>query len=140
MKQNPLIGKTVSSVQMTADKMAIRFRLTDGTEVVALTDADCCSHTWIEHVSMPAGGFPFSVLEADDLDMPDLGEQPGHDVMAYYGFQIKTDKGHMVIDYRNDSNGYYGGSLCWPGENHYGGVYDQNVADTSEWTEITQDV
>lgn len=32
------------------------------------------------------------------------------------GFKVTTDKGVIVIDYRNASNGYYGGSLSWPGE------------------------
>ena len=31
--------------------------------------------------------------------------------VAYYGLKITTDNGRAVIDYRNSSNGYYGGSL-----------------------------
>ena len=41
-----------------------------------------------------------------------LCEDP--DEVEFYGLSIKTDKGEIVIDYRNSSNGYYGGSLCWP--------------------------
>ena len=43
--------------------------------------------------------------------MPDLGDQPDHDVMAYYGLGITTEHGTAVVDFRNDSNGYYGGYL-----------------------------
>ncbi len=44
--------------------------------------------------------------------------------------------GACVIDYRNESNGYYGGDLVWPGKAHhfYGGVYGQNVS-TERWVE-----
>jgi hypothetical protein len=70
--------------------------------------------------------------------MPDLGEMPDRDVVAYYGLKVTTDKGEMVVDYRNDSNGYYGGSLTWPGQSHYGGVYGQNVP-VLEWRGVTQD-
>jgi hypothetical protein len=36
---------------------------------------------------------------------------PDVDVVAYYGLKITTETGIAVLDYRNDSNGYYGGSL-----------------------------
>ncbi len=140
MNTNPLVGKTIQGVQLTADKRALRFKLDDGTEVVARCDGDCCSSTWVEHISLPALGFPALVTEAEDVPMPDLGTPPEFECLAYYGFQVTTDKGHMVIDYRNESNGYYGGSLSWPGEYHYGGVHGQNDADESEWIEVTQDI
>lgn len=139
MDKNPLIGKTVAGLQLTTDKKAIRFVLADGSDVVARADGDCCSSTWIEHISLPARGFPAVVLEAGDIDMPDLGSPGEYESIAYYGFELKTDKGHMVIDYRNESNGYYGGDLSWPGEYFYGGVYGQNVAN-DEWVNVTQDV
>lgn len=139
MDKNPLIGKTITEIQLTTDKKAIRFVLADGSDVVAQADGDCCSSTWIEHISLPSRGFPATVLEARDIDMPDLGSPDEYECIAYYGFELKTDRGHMVIDYRNESNGYYGGNLSWPGDYHYGGVYGQNVAN-NEWASVTQDV
>jgi len=136
---NPLIGKTIVAVQMTSDKKAIRFTLADGSNVVAKTDADCCSSTWIEHVSLPGRGFPALVLEAADIEMPNLGSPAEYECIAYYGFELKTDRGHMLIDYRNESNGYYGGNLSWPGDYFYGGVHGQNVPN-DEWLPVTQDV
>jgi hypothetical protein len=125
MKTNPLIGKTLTGIEIADDQQALRFVLTDG-ECIVTTDADCCSYTWIEHIELPALGFPAQVVAVEDIDMPDLGDMPERDVVAYYGCKITTDRGEIVIDYRNDSNGYYGGSLTWPGERHYGGVFGQN--------------
>lgn len=139
MQTNPLIGKTINAIQLTSDKKAIRFLLGDGSDVVAKADGDCCSETWIEHISLPAGGFPAVVLEAADIDMPDLGTPPEMDCLAYYGFELKTDKGHMVIDYRNESNGYYGGYLSWPDEYFYGGVFGQNMSN-DDWVSVSKDV
>lgn len=130
---NPLIGKTLLAVHLTRDREAIRFTLEDG-EVIARCDADCCSYTWIEHVEMPT--LPAKVRSVEDIEMPDGAASSFHpdtDEVEFYGLKIVTDKGDLLIDYRNDSNGYYGGSLSWPGEDHYGGVYGQNVADVSEW-------
>ena len=135
MAQNPLIGKTITDLQIAADRQALRFILTDG-ECVVLVDADCCSYTWIEHIELPALGFPAVVVSVEDLDMPEQPPSQFHkdpDVLAYYGCKIVTDRGELVIDYRNDSNGYYGGSLSWPNDRYfYGGVHGQNVS-KQEW-------
>lgn len=147
MTPNPLVGKTITAVQLTSDKKAIRFILDSGVDIIAQADGDCCSSSWIEHVSLPARGFPATVLAVNDLDMPDLGSPNEYSVIRYYGCEIKTDKGDMVIDYRNESNGYYGGNLVWPGGHFYGGVYSQiyggvysqNDAN-EEWIDVKGDV
>jgi hypothetical protein len=130
-----IIGKTITALEISSDRQALRFTLSDGASIVVDTDADCCSYTWIEHVELPALGLPAVVLAVEDLEMP-VGAASvfvtAPDVLAFYGCKITTDRGEIVIDYRNDSNGYYGGSLSWPTEYHYGGVYGQNKS-THEW-------
>lgn len=132
MRQNILIGKTLTGIMLAEDKEAIRFNTAEGPLVV-LVDADCCSHTWVESIELPARGFPATVSAVEDLEMGPDQDNDG-DVIAFYGCKIVTDKGDIVIDYRNSSNGYYGGSLTWPGEDHYGGVYGQNVSE-QKWIE-----
>ncbi|MNC82782.1 hypothetical protein D3C76_1797080 [compost metagenome] len=39
--------------------------------------------------------------------------------LQFYGAKISTDRGDMIIDYRNESNGYYGGDIHWPGGSYY---------------------
>lgn len=138
MSENVLVGKTLTGMKIANDREAILFQTTDG-EIVVQVDADCCSYTWVEHIEMPALGFPATVVSVDDLEMPEGKPSTFHadpDSLQFYGCKILTDKGEIVIDYRNDSNGYYGGSLSWPGEYHYGGVYGQNNS-KQEWVEIT---
>lgn len=133
-----LLGRTIQGIKIAEDKKAILF-VTDGGDIVARTDGDCCSSTWIEHIELPAMGFPAKVSSAEDLDMPDLGQPGEYEVIAYYGFKITTDKGVIVIDYRNESNGYYGGNLSWPGEYFYGGVYGQNVSE-EQWKDVDKSI
>jgi len=136
---NILIGKKITQIKIADDKEAILFICEDG-EVKVRCDADCCSHTWVEHIELPALGFPALVVAVDDLDMPDLGSPDEYDVIAYYGCKITTDKGDLVIDYRNSSNGYYGGNLSWPDDSYfYGGVYGQNNS-TENWIDVASDV
>lgn len=134
---NELIGKTIVDMKIASDKEAILFVTADGENLVARVDADCCSHTWVESIEMPALGLPFTISAVEDLDM---GKQPLSDdnfeCLQFYGAKIATDKGDIVIDYRNESNGYYGGSICWPGDRYfYGGVYEQNVS-KQDWVDI----
>ncbi|UAW58719.1 hypothetical protein ASO78B_015 [Escherichia phage vB_EcoS_ASO78B] len=135
--ENKLIGKKIVDVKIAEDKLAMLFVCDNGEELVVRVDADCCSYTWIESVEMPALGLPFTIIGCEDLAMPDLGDIPGCDYVQYYGAKITTNKGDMVIDYRNDSNGYYGGEIVWPGEGFYGGVYGQNESNM-DWRDIEE--
>lgn len=122
-----LVGKTIISIEIAEDKAALRFVLSAG-EIVAQCDAECCSQTWIEHVELPALSFPALVLSVENLDLSAL-RQDNHEeleCLQFYGVKIITDRGEIIIDYRNSSNGYYGGDLIWPAEDHYGGVFGQN--------------
>ncbi|MGA7524102.1 MAG: hypothetical protein WBW84_16740 [Acidobacteriaceae bacterium] len=132
-----LVGKMLTGLKIANDRQALLFQTTDG-EIVVDVDADCCSYTWVEHIELPALGFPAIVTAVEELDMPEGKESKFHtdpEFLAYYGCKIVTDKGEIVIDYRNDSNGYYGGSLSWPGEDFYGDVYGQNRS-KHEWVNV----
>ena len=133
-----LVGKILTGLKLAADRQAILFQTTDG-DLKVLVDADCCSYTWVEGIELPALGFPALVTKVEDLDMPESDKASNFhsdpEVLAFYGCKISTDRGEIVIDYRNDSNGYYGGSLSWPGEHFYGGVHGQNVS-KEDWQDV----
>ncbi len=114
-KQNKLIGKVITAIYIASDKEAIRFDVEDGAPIVARTQGDCCSSSWVESLDFPEQVLGSPVLSVEDIEMPDLGDLPGRDVMSYYGCKITTARGCCVIDYRNESNGYYGGWIDWPG-------------------------
>jgi hypothetical protein len=137
-KQHVLVGKVLNGIDIAKDKEAIRFVVEDG-DIVARCDADCCSHTWVEHVELPARGFPCTVLFVGDLDLPGSEDNhPEHDCLQVYGLKVSTDNGDIIIDFRNSSNGYYGGSLSFPGDYFYGGVFRQNVSE-EEWEPVSSD-
>lgn len=135
MEQNILVGKTLLGILIAEDGQALLFRTPEG-DIKALCDADCCSYTWVESVSLPARGFPAIVQSVEDIELnTDADTRDGE--LDFYGLKIVTDNGEIIIDYRNESNGYYGGSLTWPNEHFYGGVYGQNVS-TEVWKEATE--
>ena len=132
--ENILVGKTILEIKIATDKKAILFITEDG-EHIAKCDGDCCSSTWIENIETPVLGFPATVIYVEDIALGD-DEENDYGLIAHYGLKINTDKGDIILDYRNESNGYYGGNLSWENDDYYyGGVYGQNVS-TCEWQKI----
>ena len=110
-----LVGKTIVGYSLDDAGERLVLILQDAKPVTLETYGDCCSQTWIESLDAPEALLGV-VTDVEDIAMPDLGNIDGtrHTVVeevAYYGLKITTDKGRCVIDYRNDSNGYYGGLL-----------------------------
>ena len=140
-KAHCLQDKTITGIEIADDKKAMRFLLDGAEPVVAKADGDCCSSTWIEHVEIPAGGFPAKVISVSDLDLPgSSNDDAEYECLAVYGLKITTDKGDLVVDYRNSSNGYYGGNLSWPTDGYfYGGVYGQNIS-KENWKPLSHDL
>lgn len=142
MNTNPLVGRTLVKVEITEDRESLRFTLTDGA-VIARTDADCCSRTWVEAIEDTAK-LPAAVLSVEDVggvdDWGDIGqlreEWIDGELVRFYGCKITTDHGCLIIDYRNESNGYYGGSLAWPGMRHDYGTSTGEPKDSDVWQEI----
>lgn len=132
---NPLIGQTLVAIYLADDNQAIKFVIAGGVNIIARAEGDCCSHTWIENVKNAEALIGSPIVSVEDIQMPgepDKVTGEYDDVIAYYGLKLTTAKGDCVLDYRNSSNGYYGGYLVWLGEYSYGGVFDQNVS-TEVW-------
>lgn len=110
--EKALVGKRILSYALDDDSTGITFN-TDAGTVRLETGGDCCSVSWIESLDDDQALLG-RVMLVEEIEMPDLGniptpKMPGVDQVAYYGLKITTDRGRCVIDYRNDSNGYYGG-------------------------------
>lgn len=119
LKNHILMGKTLTGVLVSDDRESIGFSIQDSEPIIAEAYGDCCSFSWIESVEFPALGFPALVTKVEDLELPTPGvwESPSgypQECLAVYGLKIETDKGEIIIDFRNESNGYYGGSLEFP--------------------------
>jgi len=112
-----LVGRTIQSFQLNDERTELMFNMADGGKVLLETEADCCSETWIEGIDNEDALVGGTIRLVEDIDMPGLGDvpSPNHpeavDVVAYYGMKIETNRGTCVLDYRNSSNGYYGGWL-----------------------------
>lgn len=105
-----IIGELVVAVGVSTDKTWIALRRADGAVALCYTDADCCSQSWIEHINGEEV-FPATVLGVAGADISRDDDHPEHDCLQVYETVFLTDKGRFTVEYRNASNGYYGGSL-----------------------------
>lgn len=108
-----LIGETIKSVHVTADKTQLGFQCKSGENLLYEAEGDCCSSSWIEHVSGLFHLIGATVTGVIEREMPDQTEVNG-DYIQYYGWTIQTTKGYFDIEMRNSSNGYYGGYIVGP--------------------------
>ena len=89
----------------------------DQVDIVIEPRGDCCSITWIESIDLVGPLVCGAIIQnIEDIEMPSLGNKGtlNHtrvDQVTYYGLKITTNKGISILDYRNDSNGYYGGEV-----------------------------
>lgn len=109
-----MIGKSIRDFTLTHIGDLLTLYCTDGMEIDIIPQGDCCSCTWIESIDTPDVLLGGTIRAVEDREMPSKGNVSGvrhHGVeyVQYYGLAITTEKGMCVIDYRNDSNGYYGG-------------------------------
>lgn len=106
-----VIGKALSAVEIAADKESFVLRFTDGSRAVYLVEGDCCSYSWVEHVDVPPDALGQPILSVEEYDVETVEEHPEHDCLQVYQTRLETTKGTVALEYRNSSNGYYGGYI-----------------------------
>jgi hypothetical protein len=121
-----LAAKELELVAVSEDKSQFSLLFVDGTRRVFGVFGDCCSTSWIEHLEAPADIRGARILSIEDSDSVPFdghdcatsgpgrdgyGYRCGHEVLRVYNTRFHTTRGTIVLEYRNDSNGYYGGFL-----------------------------
>jgi hypothetical protein len=111
-----MLNRKLASVVLDASRDVITFAFQDGLTRAFSVEGDCCSHSWIEHLEMPGDIVGATLLSVDDSapvtqDHNEHDEARGGEFIEVYNTSFKTDRGEIVLEYRNSSNGYYGGYL-----------------------------
>lgn len=109
-----MLNRKLASVSLTRGGEEITFTFQDGFERVFGVEGDCCSSSWIEHLELPGDIVGATLLSVDD-SAPITQDHDTHDecgdCISVYNTSFKTDRGEIILEYRNSSNGYYGGYL-----------------------------
>lgn len=111
-----VIDRLLLGVEVATDNTSITLILDNGTRALYTVHGDCCSISWIEHITKPEFGGVITRVDEPNLDAHDnpYRDAPAWASIAIYHTAWYTTKGTLIVEYRNESNGYYGGWLSGP--------------------------
>lgn len=87
--------------------------LDDGNKLHLELYGECCSQSFftdLKQFEELEGAKILNIEEREGQSDNNLPEPEG-DVISWHFLVFTTDKGHVTIDWHNESNGYYDGSL-----------------------------
>lgn len=93
---------------------SIIFTTDAGEEIAYQANGDCCSTCWFSHIAgirNLIGQTISAIIEREERPPTKVEYGEGdYDSLDVYGYILDTYEGNCYIEFRNDSNGYYGGS------------------------------
>jgi hypothetical protein len=106
-----LVGRTVLALRVGDGEGALALAMEDGGALYLVAEGDCCSECWFSDVLNVDALLGSSVRSIVEREGRDLGHESRQESDNFYGLDIHTNKGTCQIEFRNSSNGYYGGSV-----------------------------
>ncbi|SRR5258708_1432897 len=127
--ESVLVGRKIKEVKMPDDEN-IEFFLEDGKKITWRTYGDCCSETWFESIDgigYLRGGIVVEIIEKEiPKEVQEQLKSTRQESDQLYGYTLiveieggEYDKDYnriprrerVDIEFRNSSNGYYGGDV-----------------------------
>ena len=109
-----LVGKKLKSVSLMDTRSEFHVETEDGAKLKFAVSGDCCSQSWIEHLELPddyIGATVLAIRTDGNEDRVTEEDRQKADHLQVYQTILATNRGEITLEYRNDSNGFYGGSL-----------------------------
>ena len=133
-----LVGASVKKIFMDSQHLTFE---TDKGDIAFGVYGDCCSSSFFYDfygVKNLLGNGVILEVKEKDLEEGERKPHQNYDCISCYGIQITTEskefgKVTSVFSFRNDSNGYYGGSL------EHGEIYKDAPEITEDVEEIKDD-
>jgi hypothetical protein len=114
-EEDRLTGQIVLAANIDTSHEVIELVLNGGRLLYLQTEGDCCSHSWFEHIESVRSLIGQEILSLESRPFNSFHEEDtdgyGYEYIKVYGFAIVTAIGKTVVEFRNSSNGYYGGSI-----------------------------
>ena len=97
----------------------IKFFSEDNAQLIYQSYADCCSESWIESIEGVNSLLNNKINSVTKIESNNITKNwvpnPPTQFLLAFAYELKTDKGCCIIEFRNESNGYYGGDLEFMG-------------------------
>lgn len=112
-----LKGLKVNSLSMNVEKTLLVLHTDQGDKKLYAV-GDCCSNSWFENITGVDNLVGHTIEKVANNSFPELTKKLKdarysycEEVIKFYSFSMKTEKGTFEIEYRNSSNGYYSGDI-----------------------------
>lgn len=109
-------GREVEYVTRAGDGM-VHLHLTGNVVATLELEGDCCSRSYFTDLAQFDELVGATITQVEERDEPSRDGLPTGDPVEYvdaiswHFLVVVTNKGHVTIDWRNDSNGYYDGTI-----------------------------
>jgi hypothetical protein len=102
------VGKTINSVEVGGSDAILG--MTDGSTLTLKLDGDCCSYSVFHEPEQfdELIGATIQGIEERDSEREGQGDENSEET-TWHMLCFITNRGHVTIDWRNESNGYYDG-------------------------------
>lgn len=108
---NGIGDKPIKLVSLNEDKTIFTITFNDDSTAQWKVEGDCCSQSWIEHLELPNDYIGEKIIAVFDDVMDRKDDDENYECLQVYKTTFRTHKGDITLEYRNSSNGYYGGYL-----------------------------
>jgi hypothetical protein len=123
---NKLVGKRINGIFLNEDHTKVVFRTVEDERLGFYVHGDCCNDVYINHFQgrdVVGEGNTFDilrgalVLSTEEKEWVTIDEEAetsdswGHGCVEDGFFTIRTDRGYIDFEVRNEHNGYYSGHL-----------------------------
>jgi len=120
-----LVGKRINGIFLNEDHTKVVFRTIEDERIGFYTHGDCCNNVYINHfqgADVVGDGNAFDilrgalVLDTEEKEWVKIEEEQDEDswmddCVEDGFFTIRTDRGYIDFEVRNEHNGYYSGHL-----------------------------
>ena len=122
---NRLVGKRINGIFLNEDKTRVVFRTIEDERIGFYVYGDCCNTVYINHfqgIDVVGEGNAFDLLRGalvtavEEKEWVAIEEEQDedswHDEYVEDGFfTIRTNRGYIDFEVRNEHNGYYSGHI-----------------------------
>ena len=129
---NKLLGKRINGIFLNEDNTQVVFRTIEDERIGFYVHGDCCNTVYINHFQgrdVVGEGNTFDLLRGalvtavEEKEWVAIDDEPDEDdswvdaCVEDGFFTIRTDRGYIDFEVRNEHNGYYSGHLSdWDDE------------------------
>lgn len=126
-----LVGKTIASISRSDDAKWLRFEDAHGRALDLYADGDCscCSESYFVSIENPEWVIGSNVSRVTIREESARRIELDYGDTKVYAFDVHSPKGTMHVEFRNDSNGRYGGMLDT----------SASAPEKVKWVPVTQD-